>query len=836
MAHSRTACLQIDQLQELVTERVSEAEESAIIQHLTSCQTCQCALERVTAGGSVWSNLHRFLAQADTGVASQSTPRVSQFEQIVEYLGPTDRPDMLGRIGAYEVCGFIGHGSTGVVVKAFEPRLNRYVAIKVLSPSLATSGTARRRFEREGRAVAAVSHEHVVPIFAVDEFRRLPYIVMQFVGGGSLQQRIDNRGPLGPVEVVRIGRQVACGLAAAHAQGIVHRDVKPANVMLETGVDRALVTDFGMARVTDEASMTRSGVISGTPQFMSPEQAKGEPVDHRSDLFSLGSLMYAASTGRPPFRAETVYGIIQRVCEADIRPVREFNPEIPEWLEAFVGKLCCKNKDSRFDSAAQVGDLLSSELAYMQSPTAVAKPGREWRPKPAASRWKPRAFALVALLALVVGGIGFSQLTGDGDAPAGSDNVVENTDRTVAASQSGVTKQLDPITWNGQQRSVYENTIVRSFPVLADQLLTLQADRGNVEVASKDAKEVTVEVVHRVIADDQALVDELLQDHKLNFASSDKGLTVTSKLDRSEQHSKSPNRIREVHFRVTVPHQQELALTTSGNVDVKGVAGPGSIKTKSGNVHVGDVGPVKIHTGGGNITAKSVNGSAELETAGGNVHVGGVAGDASAITAGGNIFLGEVQGTVKAATNGGNIEAAITKQPTEDYLLTTTGGHVTIRINKDLACELEAVAEGGFVQFPFSRTSSKPGQTLKATLNEGGPVLKARSGGGHVSIRYLKERAKRDPDSTSDQAAKNSGALNDKNLQKATRVITSKNGVADFLSPRITDHIASPVMAGLGEVANELEVQDDEAKARIILRADDRLLEIVNGEADSERE
>ena len=753
MSHSRAACPQIDQLQELVSESVSEAEESAIIQHLTACETCQQALERATAGGSVWGNLHRFLAHADTGAAIECSPSESQLEQIVEYLGPTDRPDMIGRIGAYEVCGFIGHGSTGVVVKAFEPRLNRYVAIKVLSPSLANNGPARQRFEREGRAVAAVSHEHVVPIFAVDEFRRLPYIVMQFVGGGSLQQRIDTSGPLCAVEVVRIGRQVASGLAAAHAQGIVHRDVKPANVMLETHVDRALVTDFGMARVTDEASMTRSGVISGTPQFMSPEQAKGEPVDHRSDLFSLGSLMYAASTGRPPFRAETVYGIIQRVCEADIRPVREFNPEIPEWLEALVAKLCCKDKDHRFDSAEQVCDLLSSELAYMQSPTAVSRPARDWLPKTATSRWKPRAFALVALLALVIGGIGFGQLTGVGDQPADSDNVVENTDRSVPPSKSGVTKQLDPITWNGQQRSVFENTIVRSFPALTDQVLTLRADRGNVEATSKDAKEVTVEVVRRVMADDQAMVDELLQDHKRQFAPSDNGLTVTSKLDRAEQRSKRPNRIRNVHFRVTVPHQQKLALTTSGNVDVKGVSGSATVSTKGGNVHVGDVGPVKVHTGGGNITAELVNGSAELETAGGNVHVGGVAGDASAVTVGGNIFLGEVHGAVKAVTNGGNIGAAIAKQPTKDCLLRTTGGHVTIRIKKDLACELDAIAVGGFVQSPFSKTSNKPGQTLKKTLNGGGPVLKARSGGGHVSILYLAAK-KRDSNSSSEKAEK----------------------------------------------------------------------------------
>ena len=252
-----------------------------------------------------------------------------------------------------------------------------------MSPNFSSSGAARKRFEREGRAVAAVSDDHVVPIYAVSEFRGLPYIVMKYIPGVSLLQRIEKDGPLDTCEVTRIGLQVAKALSAAHDQGIVHRDVKPANVLLENTVDRAMVTDFGLARVADEASMTRSGTIAGTPQYMSPEQAQGETVDPRSDLFSLGSLMYAACTARPPFRAETVFGVINRVCNTEPRAIREINPQIDEWLVAFVEKLMAKRAEDRFQSANVVTKNLSAELAHLQNPTVVPAPHRDWfQPEP----------------------------------------------------------------------------------------------------------------------------------------------------------------------------------------------------------------------------------------------------------------------------------------------------------------------------------------------------------------------------------------------------------------------------------------------------------------------
>ncbi|MEZ6113066.1 MAG: serine/threonine-protein kinase [Pirellulaceae bacterium] len=181
---------------------------------------------------------------------------------------------------------------------------------------MAESRSGSAAFSREAQAAAAVVHPHVVAIHAVSAEARPPFLVMPYLRGMSLQRRIDEHGPLSVAEVLRIGAQTASGLAAAHAQGLVHRDIKPANILLEEGVERVAITDFGLARAIDDATTTRSGVIAGTPQYMSPEQARGEAIDHRSDLFSLGSVMYAMCTGRSPFRAETTFGILRRITDA----------------------------------------------------------------------------------------------------------------------------------------------------------------------------------------------------------------------------------------------------------------------------------------------------------------------------------------------------------------------------------------------------------------------------------------------------------------------------------------------------------------------------------------
>lgn len=379
----RNRCFDPLILERLLNEQLQGAEEAAVLSHIETCTSCRALMEQMTGLPDLSDEIHQHLANHDVkdpGAATllESPGRHADLLQIQGLLGPTDDPQMLGRLGAYEIVGIVGRGSTGVVFKSLDRRLNRYVAIKMLLPAYSGNGPARRRFEREGRSIASVRDEHVIPVFAVDEHQGLPFIVMEYMPAGSLEQQIEDRGALDTGEVVRVGMQIAQALAAAHKQGIVHRDVKPANVLLASGIERALVTDFGLARILDEASMTHSGAISGTPQFMSPEQARGETVDHRSDLFSLGSVMYAAATGHSPFRSETVFGVIKRVCESTPRPIRETNPTIKGWLCRFIEKLHAKDPADRFQSAAEVSDLLAEELAYLQSPAIVPRPLRLW--------------------------------------------------------------------------------------------------------------------------------------------------------------------------------------------------------------------------------------------------------------------------------------------------------------------------------------------------------------------------------------------------------------------------------------------------------------------------
>lgn len=373
-----------------LNEQLEENEEQQLLSHLDECDACREQIELAAADDQWWQETSDFLTadeidkeiQATKVGDSHSTEENSEEKSIhrgsiggvIDQLSPTDDPHMMGRFGGYEIVGVVGCGGMGVVLKGHEAALNRYVAIKILAPHLATSGAARNRFSREGQSAASVVHPNVVSIHRVSEDKGLPFLVMPYVAGESLQKRIDNQGALSVSAIVRIGLQVCRGLAAAHAQGLVHRDVKPANILLEKDVDRIVLTDFGLARAADDASMTKSGVLAGTPQYMSPEQARGERLDQRSDLFSLGSVFYTLCTGRPPFRSETSYGILRKITDNSPRPIREINPDIPNWLVRLINKLHEKSPEKRFDTAAEIADLLEQCLAHLQQPDVQALP------------------------------------------------------------------------------------------------------------------------------------------------------------------------------------------------------------------------------------------------------------------------------------------------------------------------------------------------------------------------------------------------------------------------------------------------------------------------------
>ncbi len=329
----------------------------------------------------------------------------------LEFLEPSAKPDSLGRIAHYEVLEVLGRGAFGIVLKAFDEKLHRMVAIKVMNPELAATSPPRKRFLREAQSSAKVRHEHIVAIYAVEE-QPVPYLVMEYIPGGTLQQRLDAHGPLELSEILRLGQQIALGLAAAHAQGLIHRDIKPANILLESGIEqRAKITDFGLARATDDASLTQSGLIAGTPMFMAPEQAKGQPLDHRADLFSLGSVLYTMASGRPPFRAPNTIAVLKRLCEDTPRPIPEIIPETPQWLCNIISKLHEKDPGDRYQSATEVAQVLGEGLAHLSDPVRAPEPvatvtvslAPSTQQTPRKVKREPKSRTSTMLLALIAG-------------------------------------------------------------------------------------------------------------------------------------------------------------------------------------------------------------------------------------------------------------------------------------------------------------------------------------------------------------------------------------------------------------------------------------------------
>ena len=416
---NQTSPCDLKTIESFLSDQLDVLERENFSTHLETCESCRNELDRKAAEPEFWTEAADLLSTTfDSASLFDASEKEAvdpgsnlSLRTIIDWLSPTDNPEMLGRIGEFEISGIVGVGGMGSVLKGFDPSLHRVVAIKVMAPHLANNGSARTRFEREARAAAAITHPNVIDIFRVDEKDGLPYLVMPFARGPSLQKRIDSDGPLSTLEVIQTGRQIASGLAAAHEQGLVHRDIKPANILLSDGLERLLITDFGVARAMDDASMTQTGLIAGTPQYMSPEQARGEWVDHRSDQFSLGAVLYTACTGRPPFRAEAPFAVLRKVTDSDPRPIREINPEIPDWLESLIHRLLSKDPADRFEDAEEVAHLFEKCLAHLRQPTQIElpqtvvdiKPAIIVKPKPLPTKSKFFSFrtgVVVSLIAL----------------------------------------------------------------------------------------------------------------------------------------------------------------------------------------------------------------------------------------------------------------------------------------------------------------------------------------------------------------------------------------------------------------------------------------------------
>jgi hypothetical protein len=295
----------------------------------------------------------------------------------------SDDPDEVVRLGRYRLVETVGVGGMGVVFLALDEHLRRRAAIKVMLPKYAAAPAARERFLREARTCAGVRSEHVVTIYDVGEERGVPFIAMEYLQGYSLEEHLKRRGAsLSVPQVLRVGREIAEGLAAAHALGLVHRDIKPANVWLEAPQGRVKILDFGLAKpvspdeTEDDGSLTRTGQVVGTPAYMSPEQARGERVDPRTDLFSLGGVLYRVTTGRLPFEGPTAMAILTSLGGLDTpTPVQALNPAVPDPLADLIHRLLAKDAVHRPASAAEVaGELRRIELGLASGELSAGHP------------------------------------------------------------------------------------------------------------------------------------------------------------------------------------------------------------------------------------------------------------------------------------------------------------------------------------------------------------------------------------------------------------------------------------------------------------------------------
>jgi len=407
--HEKCQCPDSSELERLLHDSTASAAPTDIIQHLDACPGCQQRLEELAVKESqvvelvqhidrdrpdtrsaYWPALNAVretptslgaptvlgapIGRAEEFLASGSAPQA--VEEDLSFLDPSEDAAYLGRLGRFEIARIIGRGGMGIVFEAYDSHLQRTVAVKVLDPELADDEVARQRFCREARAAAAITHEHVVTVHNVEPptAGKPPFLVMQLIQGETLEKRLSRDGRLPVPMILRVGMQISAGLAAAHSLGLIHRDVKPGNILLEESFQRVKLTDFGLARCVEDLKLTQTGFVTGTPLYMSPEQALGDKIDERSDLFSLGAVLYEMSTGQPPFSGDTPLAVLRQITDSTAKSVRTLNPDAPAWLNELIQKLLAKRPDERPISASVVAQQLAERLGAFEPISPVQIP------------------------------------------------------------------------------------------------------------------------------------------------------------------------------------------------------------------------------------------------------------------------------------------------------------------------------------------------------------------------------------------------------------------------------------------------------------------------------
>ncbi len=453
------SCPDREALERLLLGLVPAGQAEALEEHLLGCDTCSAVAETIDPSDELTEAIRtrsvferdeeaivqviersaQLRRQAET-VESQETQAIGDRESDgdgasgaarpeditasvaaeIDFLSPPEQPDEIGRLGEYRVLQVLGVGGMGVVFRAEDPKLKRQVALKAMKPVVAASRSAKERFLKEAQAAAAIEHDHIVTIHHVGEDRGVPFIAMRYLRGESLQTRLDREQKLDQRDVVRIGRQIALGLAAAHERGLIHRDIKPDNIWLESNQDRVKIVDFGLVRsARDDSGLTQSGMVLGTPKYMAPEQAEGQEVDHRCDLFSLGSVLYQLASGRPPFQGGNLTATLIAVSQASPTPIETLCPQLNPDLARLITRLLSKDRDQRPQTAvevaaalAEIEQKLASELEAEAKlrlaptieaapPSVIAAPRAARRP----SRRKPALWLSALFGAILVAGV-----------------------------------------------------------------------------------------------------------------------------------------------------------------------------------------------------------------------------------------------------------------------------------------------------------------------------------------------------------------------------------------------------------------------------------------------
>ncbi len=376
-------CPRIDELASLISNPRDETAWSELERHLAKCESCRKRLDALagaesilTGGASKWRSqaasspaLQKVIEQLQDSHSADIEKSQSLEKKVssLAFLQPTAEPGFIGQLGDYPIRRVIGQGGMGIVLEALDPVLKRTVAIKMLSPWKVLDDEAKGRFLREAQSAAALTHQNLVAIHAVDEYQGMPFLVLEYISGESLDDRLQRQGKLPLDEVVRLGVEVARGLSAAHAKGLVHRDIKPANILLVEGTSRAKIADFGLAKTANEETITMAGTLLGTPEFMSPEQAAGTETGPASDLFSLGAVLYFAATGVSPFRHESLLGTLEKVRLFQPQPVQEFDPSLPDWFRELLQRMLAKEPWQRPQSAGEIAELLQQPSLHSSS-------------------------------------------------------------------------------------------------------------------------------------------------------------------------------------------------------------------------------------------------------------------------------------------------------------------------------------------------------------------------------------------------------------------------------------------------------------------------------------